>query len=76
MIKSSSWAIEMKMFTQLIFQNMKVVIDVFIACMIRVGCRIVFIWICFDPQEPLVLEENHMHLLLWMTSLDSHGYCF
>ena len=37
MIKSSSWAIEMKMFIQLIFQNMKVIINVFLACMMRVG---------------------------------------
>ena len=29
MIKSSSWAIEMKMFILLIFQNMKAIIDVF-----------------------------------------------
>ena len=37
MIKSSSWAIEMKMFIQLIFQNMKVMIDFFLVCMMRVG---------------------------------------
>ena len=37
MIKSSSWAIEMKMFILLIFQNMKAIIDVFIAYMMRVG---------------------------------------
>ena len=37
MIKSSSRAIEMKMFIQLIFQNMKVIIDVFLACKMRVG---------------------------------------
>ena len=40
MIKSSSRAIEMKMFILLIFQNMKVIIDVFLACMMRVGCGI------------------------------------
>ena len=40
MTKSSSWAIEMKMFIQFIFQNMKVIINVFLACMIRVGCGI------------------------------------
>ena len=40
MTKSSSWAIEMKMFIQLIFQNMKVMVDVFLACMMRVGCGI------------------------------------
>ena len=40
MIKSSSWAIEMKMFILLIFQNMKAIIDVFLACMMRVGCGI------------------------------------
>ena len=39
-IKSSSCAIEMKMFILLIFQNMKVIIDVFLACMMRVGCGI------------------------------------
>ena len=34
-------AIEMKMFIQLIiFQNMKVIIDVFLTCMMRVGCGI------------------------------------
>ena len=38
--KSSSWAIEMKMCIQLIFQNMKVMIDVFLASMMRVGCGI------------------------------------
>ena len=40
MVKSSSWAIEMKMFIQLIFQNIKVIIDVFLACMMIVGCGI------------------------------------
>ena len=39
-IKSSSWAIEIKMFIQLIYQNIKVMIDVFLACMMRVGCGI------------------------------------
>ena len=38
MIKSSSWAIEMIIL--LIFQNMKAIIDVFLACMVRVGCGI------------------------------------
>ena len=33
-------AIEMKMFILLIFQNMKAIIDVFLACMMRVGCGI------------------------------------
>ena len=37
MTKSPSWTIEMKMCIQLIFQNMKVMIDVFLTCMIRVG---------------------------------------
>ena len=37
MIKSSSWAIEMKMFILLIFQNMKAIIDAFLACMMRAG---------------------------------------
>ena len=40
MIKSSSWAIEMKVFIQMIFQNMKVIIDVFLTCMMRGGCDI------------------------------------
>ena len=40
MIKSSSWAIEMKMFIQLIYQNMKAMIDVFFSCMMRVDCGI------------------------------------
>ena len=40
MTKSSSWAIEMKMRIQLIFQNMKVMIDVFLAYMMRVSCGI------------------------------------
>ena len=40
MTKSSSWNIEMKMFIQLIFQNMKTMIDVFLACMMRVDCGI------------------------------------
>ena len=40
MTKSSSWVIEMKMFIQLIFQILKAIIDVFLACMIRVGCGI------------------------------------
>ena len=40
MIKLSSWAIEMKMFRLLIFQNMNAIIDVFLACMMRVGCGI------------------------------------
>ena len=40
MIKSSSRTIEMKMFIQLIFQNMKVIRDVFLACMMRVGYSI------------------------------------
>ena len=40
MIKLSSWAIEMKMFILLIFQNMNAIIDVFLACMMRVGCGI------------------------------------
>ena len=40
MIKSSSWAIEMKMFILLIFKNMEAIIDVFLACMMRVGCSI------------------------------------
>ena len=40
MIKSSSWVIEMKMCIQLIIQNMKAMIDVFLACMMRVGCGI------------------------------------
>ena len=30
----------MKMFILLIFQNMKAIIDVFLACMMRVGCGI------------------------------------
>ena len=38
--KTSSWAIEMKMFILLIFQNMKAIIDVFLVCMMRVGCGI------------------------------------
>ena len=38
--KIISWAIEMKMFILLIFQNMKAIIDVFLACMMRVGCGI------------------------------------
>ena len=33
MIKSSSWDKEIKMFILLIFQNMKVIIDVFLALM-------------------------------------------
>ena len=33
-------AIEMKMFILLIFQNKKAIIDVFLACMMRVGCGI------------------------------------
>ena len=33
-------AIEMKMFILLIFQNMKAIIDVFLAWMMRVGCGI------------------------------------
>ena len=37
MTKSSSWAIELKIFIQLIFQNMKVIIDVFLICMMGVG---------------------------------------
>ena len=37
MIKSSSWVIEIKMFIQLIFQNIKVIIDVSLACMMRIG---------------------------------------
>ena len=40
MIKSSSWAIEIKMFILLIFKNMKAIIDVVLACMMRVGCVI------------------------------------
>ena len=40
MIKSSSWVIEMKMFILLIFKNMKAIIDVFLACMMKVGCGI------------------------------------
>ena len=31
---------EMKMFILLIFQNMKAIIDVFLACIMRVGCGI------------------------------------
>ena len=37
MKKSSSWVIEMKIFIQLIFQNLKAMIDVSLACMIRVS---------------------------------------
>ena len=33
-------SIEMKICIQLIFQNMKVMIDSFLACMMRVGCGI------------------------------------
>ena len=28
------------------------------------------------PLGHEVLEENLMHMLLWMTSLDTHGSCF
>ena len=34
------------------------------------------IWIYLLPLEHQVLEENLMHMLSWMTSLDTHGSCF
>ena len=34
------------------------------------------IWIYLVPLGHQVLEENLMHMLLWMTSLDIHESCF
>ena len=35
-----------------------------------------YIWIYLVPLGHQVLEESLMHMLLWMTSLDTHESCF
>ena len=35
-----------------------------------------YIWISLVPLGHQVLEESLMHMLLWMTSLDTHGLVF
>ena len=61
MIKPSSWAIDVTMFTLQIFQNMMAMINAFQVCMIKVGCGIggwdMLTWTSFPNSTKMNLLE-------------------